>query len=361
MARALHLIDREADFETARSGLAMARSSDEGFDLTVRTIGRGGDYRDVANGAAKLRREAGAFDLIHAWGGRALGIAALGSKLPVIFSPSPETHPKTVDWLRAVMNYRRVEVVCPTTTLRRALVQRGIAFERCHLIRPGVDFSRIKRRKDVDLRTRLRLNERDFVFLAVGESTRAASHVEAVWAASILHVADAKYKIVTWGRGPGAESVVHFANKTMPTAFRCAEQELGGSIEYEALLSIADMILITARQAVATLPIAISMAGALPIVSTVTSTVSELLEDRHTAFMTSGRPRQIARRAMDLIESPDEHWKLSDMARTEAYEFFALTRFVEQMRSVYRQTIESDRVEVEQTAPGAGTRFHGLG
>jgi hypothetical protein len=47
------------------------------------------------------------------------------------------------------------------------------------------------------------------------------------------------------------------------------------------------------------------------------------------------------------------------MARTEAYEFFAQTRFVNQFRAVYRQTAQADRVEVPELAPGAGLRFHG--
>jgi glycosyltransferase involved in cell wall biosynthesis len=120
------------------------------------------------------------------------------------------------------------------------------------------------------------------------------------------------------------------------------------------------MIVVTARGAVATLPIAISMAAALPIVATVTPTVAELLEDRHTALMTApGKPRMFARRMLDLIEDSSAQWTLADMARTEAYEYFAFTRFINQVRSVYRQVIDSDTVEVAQPAPGAGSRFHG--
>jgi glycosyltransferase involved in cell wall biosynthesis len=260
------------------------------------------------------------------------------------------------------MDYRRVEVVAPTTTLRRAIVQRGVPIERCHLIRPGVEFARIRARKrDRDLRARLGLSDDDFVFLAAGESTRAASHVEAVWAASILYVAYERYKIVAWGRGPGRQSVINFANKTMPGAFRDAEHRLGSRIDFEELIPAADMILVTARRAVATLPIAICMAAAMPIVSTVTPTVAELLEDRHTALMTSGRPRQIARRALDLVEDANLQWQLADMARTEAYEYFSFTRFVNQFRAVYRQMAADERVNVPQDAPGAGLRFHGRG
>jgi hypothetical protein len=58
-----------------------------------------------------------------------------------------------------------------------------------------------------------------------------------------------------------------------------------------------------------------------------------------------------------LIEDSSAQWTLADMARTEAYEYFAFTRFVNQVRSVYRQVGDSDRVEVQQPPPGAGCGF----
>ena len=362
MVRICHLLDHDADFETARSSESLSRAAGEGFHIQRKTIGRGGTWRDVANAAASFRRGEEQFDIVHAWGGAALTAAALAGKGRILFSPSPETHPRTVRWLRAVMDYRHVEVAAPTTTLRRALVQRGVPIGQCHLIRPGVEFGRVpRRRRDPELRGRLGLSDNDFVLLAAGESTRAASHVEAVWAASILYVAYEKYKIVAWGRGSGRDSVIHFAKKTMPGAFRDARQRLGEQVGFEELIPAADMVLVTPRRPVATLPIALCMAAAMPIVSTVTSTVSELLEDRHTALMITGKPRQIARRAMDLIEDPQLQWRLADMARTEAYEYFSFTRFVNQFRAVYRQMAEGAKVEVPQDAPGAGLRFHGLG
>ena len=73
-------------------------------------------------------------------------------------------------------------------------------------------------------------------------------------------------------------------------------------ISFEELLTAADIMLVSARGAVATLPIAIAMASGLPIVSTVTYTTSELLEDRHTALMTPpAKPRLLARRILDLV------------------------------------------------------------
>jgi glycosyltransferase involved in cell wall biosynthesis len=359
MIRILHLLDRDAEFEAQRSAESIARAIGEGFAITRRTIGYGGDWRDAATAAAMLRRSRSKFDLVHAWGGRAMTVAALGTTSPIVFSPASETRVRTIQWLRAVTSYRRVETICPTSTLHRRLVERGVPLARCHLIRSGVEFNRVKRRRDPLLREQLGFGDGDYVILAAGESARGAAHWDAVWATSILHVADPKYKLLVWGRGPMTSTVDSFGRGIMPDAVRVAEQRLG-RIEFEELLPAADMIAVTARGAVATLPIAISMAAALPIVATVTPTVAELLEDRHTALMTApGKPRMFARRMLDLIEDSSAQWTLADMARTEAYEYFAFTRFVNQVRSVYRQVIDSDKIEVAQPAPGAGSRFHG--
>src|SRR5690242_4308946 len=105
MIRILHLLDRDTDFETRRGAEGLARSLGDGFDVTIRTIGHGGDWRDVATGAAMLRRHAGPpFDVVHAWGGAGLTVAALGSARPILFSPAADSRPRIVRWLRAVMN-----------------------------------------------------------------------------------------------------------------------------------------------------------------------------------------------------------------------------------------------------------------
>jgi hypothetical protein len=72
-------------------------------------------------------------------------------------------------------------------------------------------------------------------------------------------------------------------------------------------------------------------------------------------------PRLLAQRVVQLRNDSQAQWSLADVARTEAYEFFSMTRFVEQWRGVYRQAAAGQRVEVIEPAPGAGSRFHGRG
>ena len=363
MLRVLQLIDREPEFEAARTAAALTSSSlGAEFHVEAITIGRGGDFRNVASAAAGLRRSSNSFELAHAFGNSALTAAALGTRLPIVYSPSPQlTRPSSIRWLRAISAYRRLEVISSTSTLRRVMVERGIPIERCHLIRPGVDFARVKRRRDPELRAELGFADTDRVILAAGESTRSAAHADAAWAAGILHVADPKYRLLLWGRGPLARQLAALGRRwRIPDSITLAEQRLRRSLDFEDLLPAADLVMVTARGPVATLPIAIAMAAGLPIVSTVTYTVSELLEDHHTALMAPPhKPRLLARRVLDLEEEPGVQWKIADMARTEAYEYFPMSRFLEQWRAVYQHSAQGQPVHVPERPPGAGLRFHG--
>jgi glycosyltransferase involved in cell wall biosynthesis len=353
MIRVMHLVDESADFQTARGWEALTRSIGAEFEATVERAG------GVAGEALQGGRGSSGVDVVHAWGGRALAAAVLRGHGRIVFSPTAFPSNRAIRWLRAAMGYRDVHVVCSTATQRRVLVERGVPLGRCHLIRPGVDFAKVRRRRDAGLRERLGFGEGDYVLLAPGESTRAAAHEDAAWAAAIAHYLDPRVRVLVWGRGERAGAVVRRGRAVARGMLRAAEPGLG-AVEFEALLPAADAVLVAARGPVPTLPIAVCMAAGLPIVAAVTYTVAELLEDRHTALMVPrNEPRLMARRLLELRGDTSLQWGISDVARTEAYEYFSLTRFLDQWRGVYRQVAAGGAVEVVEPPPGAGRRFHG--
>lgn len=189
------------------------------------------------------------------------------------------------------------------------------------------------------MRSSLGFAPEDYVLLGSGESTPEASHKDAAWAAGILHVYDPRYRLLLWGRGPAADSVYRFNRRLIDPQLLCmAQRHLGRDTEYEELLSVADMVLVTAEGPVAPLPICMAMAAGLPIVAAVTPTVSELLEDRRTAIMLKpGSPRELAQKILRLREDPPLQRRLGDAARAEAYEFFSMSRFLEEYRTLYRR------------------------
>ena len=163
-----------------------------------------------------------------------------------------------------------------------------------------------------------------------------------------------------WGRGDRVDVAKRRADQLVGEGLLgVATARLGRPVDYEELLPAVDSVMVTARGPVPTLPIAVCMAAGLPIVSTVTYTVAELLEDRHTALMVPhASARMLARRLTELREDAGTQWSIADVARTEAYEYFSLTRFLDQWRGVYRQLAAGQAVQVVEPQPGAGQRFH---
>lgn len=362
MVHILHLLDAHPDFQTRRAVDLLSRQLGPGFECHIRTIGAGGDWRGIPAASVALRRSSGV-DVLHAWGPTALTAAVLGSKLPLLHSPAIPTTPRAIHWLRAIAAYRSIEILCPSATLHNLLLTRGLPADRVHLIRPGVDFARIQRRRDPKLRAALGLADDDCVLLAVGESTAAAAHSDALWTAAILHELDPRYRLLLWGEGSHAPAVLRF-NRRLATAgvLTVAERQLKRPVDFEELLPAADLMVNTSVGPIPTLPVAIAMAAALPIVSTATYTTAELLEDHHSALLVPKRsPRRMAQRILELRDDAGLQWRLADMARTEAYEHYSATRFLSQYRTAYRQAAEGKRLEVPQPAAGPGMRFHGRG
>ena len=363
MIRVLQLLDLSAGIQSARGSASLTHGLGEDFDVSRITIGPGGTHASGLAAATALRGAKRDFDIIHAWGARALTVAALTWRGRILFSPADVPTPHSISWAKAIAGYRSVDVICPTTTLRRAFVERGIPFGHCHLIRPGVDFAALRRKREPGLRAALGFSDADRVMLLAGESIPASGHREGIWAASVLYRLDARYRVLIWGRGSHARATLQFASRMgTPRMVVSAEQQLRRSVEFEELLPQTDLVVVSATGLVPTLPISICMAGALPIIATVSSTVSELLEDRHTALMCGpDSPKALARRVLDMEEDANLRWSLADMARTEAYEYFSQTRFLDQYRTAYRQAAAGGLVDIPEPAPGAGLRFHGRG
>lgn len=346
MVRVLVLHDSNADFETSRSVKVLTEKIGPGFEVKTQSIGAEGTYPHLGLAAYRLRGLRGEFDVVHAWGTRALMAAGMGSGLPVVYSPPAVVSGKAIGWARAVRACRKMEVICPTATSRRLHIERGMSAEGVHLIRPGVDFSRFKGRGDRELKKRLGFSESDRVILAVGEQTVASHHAAAVWATGILNVLDKRYKILVWGRGRQTRYLKHLAGKLKQAQMLVvAEETLAPPVEFEELLAVADVAMVTAQGQVATLPICMAMAGAVPIVSSVSYTTGELLEDRYTALMVAKPlPKLLAKRVSDLYDTA--HGSIADRARAEAYEHFPLTRFLNQYRTVYRQVAAGEKVNI---------------
>jgi glycosyltransferase involved in cell wall biosynthesis len=362
MVRVLHLLNAQADLQTRRGVEQLTPSAGAPWTAQTRTIGRGGDWRNAAIALLGMRRPLhDGIDICHAWGASALAVATLAGAPRIVYTPCTYPTSQSLRWLRAAMAYRDVQVICPTATQRRVFIEHGVELTHCHLIRPGVDFSRVRGRRNPELRQSLGIDPDDHVVLLPGETTRESEHQLGLTVVSLLHVLDPHWRVLLWGRGPRASALLRFESRLEQSRFLvCPEQRPGPAPEFESLLPAADMALVTMRRSATTLDIAMCMAAALPIVALAYPTNSELLEDRHTALLTGPGPlRILARRLLDAQENESLRWAIADLARTEAFEYFSQRRFVEQYASAYAQLAAGAAVDLPPPAPGAGLRFHG--
>jgi len=338
MAGIVHLYSDPVDFQTCRSidlltsvGLGTGRSL--GVSDGVRVLQFTRDVRIVRNLIPSPSS-------IHAWGTRALVTAVAGFSGTIYYSPDGACGRSVIQFVRAVSRVRDIRVICPSQTLHRLHVQSGLSPDRCSVVYPGVDFARIHRRRDRALRQSLGFSESDVVIFCPGEATRSAAFDRSVWAGAILHRLDEKYRLLITGQGPTASACLAFGRGLkVPMLVTNPQEKLGGKVELETLLSACDMVLTTPAGVCPTLPLLTCMAAGLPVVSTVTYTGSEILEDRHNALLVGKpTPRLIARRVLDVLEDPHLQYRIADAARADVYEHFSKSRFIEGMSAIYNQT-----------------------
>lgn len=280
----------------------------------------------------RLRSRIAGADLVHAFGGHALAVAIGASTAPIVFTPIGFPTRALIGWLRAIGSYRRIDVVCTSDTARRALVTRGFPFEQTHLIRPGVNLSSIPTSRYRSLRNELGFSDDHTVIFCPLETTHTSGHAAAMWAMSILNVIQPPYRLLFWSRGSAADHLRDLLERVIdPEMSRVVDRE-----DPEPLFAAADAVLLTPAGAIPMYPLAMAMASSKPIISTVTSQVCELIEDRHTALLVkASTPRAIAHRVVDCVSDPTLAWKLADRARAEAYDHLTQAKMLELHRQLY--------------------------
>lgn len=336
MTRVLHLLGRVPDHPTEHALRALQRRADLFGPAAVRAIGHGGAYANLLRAVIGLRRETGAFDVVHAWDDRALVAAALAGKHPIVFSAPSEVRRRDVERLRLVMRHRDVRVVCSTAAQQDRLEGSGTPPDRLHVIRPAVDVPASPLARDSDLRRRLGIGDDDFVLVAGGESTRAAAHERAVWTGSILHVTDERYRVLLWGRGPRAGAAAALGGKLrQPGLVVVVERALGRPAAFEDLLPAADAMLVTGREPVSPLPLALAMAAGVPVISAETPFVRELRSSRPFALTPpADAPRLLAQCVLELRDDESLRARLVAEGRAAATQLFSPRSFAESYRAL---------------------------
>ncbi|MCD4699272.1 MAG: glycosyltransferase family 4 protein [Phycisphaerae bacterium] len=151
------------------------------------------------------------------------------------------------------------------------------------------------------VRDRLGIATEDIVIAAPGRVHRLSGHRFAVWAASILKIADLPVRLIIQDTGRSARDVVEFAGMT-----GFAEQVILTGAEWSVsdILSAADIALFPDPDA----PPQSAMPAGLPIVAADTprkvtpAAHNRSVSGENTLLVRSDRPREIAQTLMKIIE-----------------------------------------------------------
>ncbi len=333
----LLLLNTEPNFQTRKTVDLIRREIGSNFQLTVRSLGRGGDFRSVADAALHLRTEP--FDLVHAWGIPGVNVAALVSAKPILFSATKFPSRKSINWIGFISRYRNVHFVASSNSEMNFAIRHGLASSQCHFIPPAAESKYPSYSRNDELRTKLGFSPEDFVLIAPGESTLDSAHSEAVWATGILNVLDPRYHLLLWGRGDHAASAARLADRLRQSSMiKVGASILGRDCEFEDLLPAADACLITSTDPSPSLVIATCMKSGPAIVSIANPTTREMLSDNQTALLVEERsPRLIAQRVLDLRDNPTSAQTLKVVASTEAEQKFNEQATITHFRQLYSQ------------------------
>jgi glycosyltransferase involved in cell wall biosynthesis len=350
MTRVLHVLGRDEDLQT-RVSLRTLREqlSPRDVEQHVHALGSAPLWA-----ALRLRREMGAFDVVHAWDERAFAAAALAGARRVVFSTSTKLGRRTIHRVNRALDSREVDLVCTNEATQRRYVTAGVPPGRCHVVRPPIDPRGFDASARAAAREALGLAEDDYVLLAPGESTRAAAHERAVWAGSILHVVDERYRVLLWGRGSRLPIAAGLGDKLRQKGLVVvAERVLRRRVEFHELLPAADAMLVASDQPGGNpTPLAMAMAAGVPVVGVASAELSDLMTDRTTALTVPAfAPRPVAQLVLELRANSDLRRSIISHARRTAAQVFSADRFVAEVSRLYGVRAEPPAAQ----APFVGT------
>ncbi len=353
MIRIGHLLDRTVQWDhRVGVGQLIDRLPRDGFRSTPATIDPdvGRTFRALAQPVEVLPSLPGLIvlsgpsvarfvarrqiDLIHAWGMRSAVAARAVPQTPLVihlFDPSEAAcH---VRLLRVMARREGFAVVCSTETVRRRLIEGGLAPEFSVTIRPGIDFALINRSQRGPLRDELGLTRDDFAVILPAPVTRTAGQFEASQAVAHLHQWTPNIRVIVPGGSPETRRIIR-SLATFPRADVRVVSDPG--VPFEELLTVSNALLVTPRGDISTTAIAWAMAAGVVVIGTAVHSVAELIANKLNGMLFKHvRGRSMFSPIASLLREHQWHRKVTETARGHAYEVFGLRRCIDQHVQVY--------------------------
>lgn len=303
-------------------------------------------------------------DVLHAWSIGTFTLAAMAfHHLPRVLTLTTLPGSRAIRWLRYLLKDGRspAHVLAVSSTLRTELLRQGLPEAQVHLLRPGIDQSRLAFRQRRHVREKLGLDDQaSLIVLPMDRREQAINRaaltaglameglasrdVEARLLISPNHAEASRIREVFRSLDNSNRLIEHSIANDLWQVLPASDIALLGDPDHSPLASIW------------------SMAAGVPIVAPATYAACELLEDHHSALLAPPDRRDVlARRITTLATDPQLCWQLKDTARHEAYSFFSRRQYVDRLQRVYSQLVEGVAVDVPAMESTGGLRFMGRG
>lgn len=279
-------------------------------------------------------------DIIHTWGPDAATAARAarpdGSVALTIFDPGLSA--RDVRVIRAVAESGVTGVVCAAERVRRRLVEQGVPFERCALIRPAVDFAVIAEAKRRPIRDELGIAKDALVVLTPPADRDAYGHAAALWSIMVRSHLPGDARLII----PGCSST---EQRLRELAARSEHPETvlftKHRYRFEDLCTAADYLVIAATGDMPATSIAWAMASSTPIIAAADYAVAEMLSNDLNAilFKAPDRWTRIGLAICKQYLHPANLAKIKEVARGQAYEVFGLRRCIQQYTTMYENLL----------------------
>ncbi len=278
-------------------------------------------------------------DVVHSWNWSGLRWALAATRCPILHSiKAIESRGQVRALKRLTSLTSRVSFVCSTPLQKHLLQRAGIPWHSCHVIDPGVETTSVSQDHRMRIRQSLGLDHEDVIAFAPGDSAPTSRHRLSLWALSILHVYDRRYRLLISGTGPQASSLHRLASKLkQPALLVSASRRLGRLVDQNELLAAADVALASDSLPGSPLPTAMCMTAGIPTIGDADGLAGQYAsEEPSTLLIRPLRPKVVARQIFEWFPIGAEragHWENN---RPGAAERFDPARFRRQISDLYR-------------------------
>lgn len=299
-------------------------------------------------------------DILHCW---SLGAAALAAmqfrRTPKVITITVPPSTKAVRWLRAITGGTagRTVLLPISATIHRQLLSAGLPQPAVHVLRPGLDMSRVAHGSRASLREHWSVPPDAKVVALVADPVDGADVMAGILAVGLADEAC----------GGPLSLLAHPMARHSRRAARHMER-LGKSYRLILDQRAAQPWLVMPGCDVALaqgtgaggLSLLWAMCANVPIVAEATIAVGEIVEDRHSALLARpGQQTRLAHRICQICHDQHLSWRLRDTARHEAYSFFSRQRYCQSIKTVYEQMVSGQPVAVPPLEATGGLRFAG--